>query len=329
RVLIHGLNGQVGYSTCAGGPQNVGVVNEGTISADVNAGTITVRGQPVLNRGQLLASVGTLRVIGLAENIGEASVAAGAHLDLDGTYTNNLALPVNGGTLTLNGDWYNGGELRLTNTTLNLDGTFGLGDLGTITRVGGAVRVTGLLNGAGGALALDANTGSWSMNGGTLRQLTLNASGGALLLGVSGTLDGVTLNSDLDVLNGTLSVNNGLVLNGLARLGHPSSGTIGTLYFAGSQALGGSGSVLFGNSGCNALRVTLGATTLTNRVLIHGLNGQVGYSTCAGGPQNVGVVNEGTISADVNAGTITVRAQPFINNGITNSLNGGRLVINP
>jgi hypothetical protein len=122
--------------------------------------------------GQLLAGPGTLRIIGLAGDVGTASVTSGGHLDLRGTFTNNLALPVNGGTLTLNGDWFNGGELRLTNSVLNLDGTFGLGDLGNIIRVGGSVRVTGLLNGAGGTLNLDATTGSWTMDGGTVRQLT-------------------------------------------------------------------------------------------------------------------------------------------------------------
>ena len=52
----------------------------------------------MLNPGQLLAGPGTLRVIGMMGNLGNASVSAGGHLDLDGTYTNNLALPVNGGT---------------------------------------------------------------------------------------------------------------------------------------------------------------------------------------------------------------------------------------
>jgi hypothetical protein len=329
RILIHGHSGQLPHSTCVGGPQNVGLVNEATISADGLNGTITIAGQPVRNVGQLLAGPGTLRVSGLTGDLGSAAVNTG-HLDLSGSYTNNLALAVNGGTLTLNGDWFNAGELRVTNSVLNLGGTFGLGDLGMITRVGGSVRVTGLLNGAGGTLPLDATTGNWSMNGGTLRQLTVNASGGALLLGTGsgGMLDAVTLNSDLDLQTGALNVTNGLVLNGVARLGNVA-GSAGSLNFFGSQAISGSGSVLFGNHGCNTLRLVLGGTILTNQVLIHGHSGQLTFSTCVGGPQNVGLVNEATISADVNLGTITLRAQPFINNGTTNSLNGGRLLLNP
>jgi hypothetical protein len=331
RLLIHGHSGQLPYSACVGGPQNVSLVNEAMIAADRSGGTIYMQAQSMRNLGQLLAGPGTLRIVGLVGDVGTASISAGGHLDLRGTFTNNLALPVNGGTLTLNGDWFNAGEVRLTNSVLNLDGTFGLGDLGNIIRSGGSVRVTGLLNGAGGTLNLDASTGNWTMDGGTLRQLTVNSADGAVLVATStaGMLDGVTLNCDLDVQAGSLNVTNGLVLNGLMRVGNPTNGFLGTVGFFGSQAISGSGSVLFGNHGCNSLRLILGGTTLTNRLLIHGHSGQLPFSGCIGGAQNVGLVNEATISADVNLGTITIRAQPFINNGITNSLNGGRLVINP
>src|SRR5688572_24507671 len=121
-------------------------------------------------------------------------------------------------------------------------------------------------------------------------------------------LDAVTLNSDLDMQTGALNVTNGLVLNGIARVGNVA-GSAGSLTFFGSQAISGSGSVLFGNHGCNTLRLALGGTTLTNQVLIHGHSGQLVHSTCVGGPQNVGLVNEATLSADVNLGTITIRAQ--------------------
>jgi hypothetical protein len=331
RLLIHGHSGQLPYSACVGGPQNVGLVNEATIAADRSGGTIIAQAQPMRNVGQLLAGPGTLRIVGLAGDLGSASVSAGGHLELGGAYTNSLALPVNGGTLTLNGDWFNASELRLTNSVLNLGGAFGLGDLGNIIRVGGSVRVTGLLNGAGGNLNLDATTGNWSMNGGTLRQLTVNSADGVLLIATAtaGMLDGVTLNCNLDAQAGSLNVTNGLVLNGLMRVGNPTNATAGSIGFLGSQAISGSGSVVFGNHGCNSLRLLQGGTILTNRLLIHGHSGQLPFSACVGGVQNVSLVNEATISADVNLGTITIRAQPFINNGVTNSLNGGRLVINP
>ena len=48
-----------------------------------------------------------------------------------------------------------------------------------------------------------------------------------------------------------------------------------------------------------------------------------------GGPQNVGLTNQGTITADVSGGTITIRAAPFTNSGTAGEANGGHLVINP
>jgi hypothetical protein len=305
------------------------VVNEGTIRADVSGGTINVRAQTTRNFGQLEAVGGTLVVSGLAGDVGNASVTGG-HLSVSGTYTNNLALPINGGTLTLDGNWFNAGELQLSNAVFNLDGTFGLEDLGLITRTGGTVQVTGLLDGAGGTLSLDNTTGSWVVNGGTLRNLVVATSDSAVLSATSGTLDQVTVNGRLDVLNGQVGVVNGLVLNGLARVGHPSNVSFwGQLAFTGSQVVSGSGEVVFGPTACNALRVQTGGTTLTNRLLIHGHSGTIGQSVnCVSSAANVGVVNEGTISADINGGTITIRAV-FTNNGVTNSVNGGRLRLNP
>jgi hypothetical protein len=101
------------YSTCVGGPQNIGFINEAMIAADRSGGIIIAQAQPMRNFGQLLAGPGTLRVIGLSGDLGSASVSSAGHLELNGTYTNNLALPVSGGTLTLNGDWFNAGELAL------------------------------------------------------------------------------------------------------------------------------------------------------------------------------------------------------------------------
>src|SRR5206468_10543252 len=100
RVLMHGHSGQIGQTTaCIGAPANVTFINEATIAADVSAGTITIRGQPVLNTGQLRAPAGTVRIDGVGGMIGDGSVSGSGHLDLDGSYTNNVALAVSGGTL--------------------------------------------------------------------------------------------------------------------------------------------------------------------------------------------------------------------------------------
>ena len=71
----------------------------------------------------------------------------------------------------------------------------------------------------------------------------------------SGTLNGVTVNGTLDVgnsVNGaSLTVVNGLTLNGTMLVGNPGNGWYGAVSFSGSQALGGNGTVVFGNGNPN------------------------------------------------------------------------------
>src|ERR1035438_10221948 len=55
---------------------------------------------------------------------------------------------------------------------------------------------------------------------------------------------------------------------------------------------------------------------------IEGQNGTIGYSSWWGGPANVSVINQGTISANVVNGTITINAQPFTNSGLVESPTG-------
>ena len=151
------------------------------------------------------------------------------------------------------------------------------------------------------------------------------ADGAALIIeGESSTLNGVMVNGILDVGNSVsgaaLTVTNGLVLNGTALMGNPTNSDYGAIFFAGTQALSGSGTVVFGdnaNTGYNALRLADGGTTLTigPGITVEGQNGTLGYSSGYGGPQNVSVINQGTISADVSSGTITLTPQSFTNQG--------------
>src|SRR5437763_4318973 len=50
RSTVRGQNGQIGYSPCWGGPVNVSVINQGTISSD-SGGQITVNARPLSNQG--------------------------------------------------------------------------------------------------------------------------------------------------------------------------------------------------------------------------------------------------------------------------------------
>ena len=150
-------------------------------------------------------------------------------------------------------------------------------------------------------------------------------------------LDGVAMSGTLDVGNidnsVILNVINGWTLtNGATVLvGSPTYQYWGHLDFAGSQTLGGSGTVVFGDqyNGCynNGLRVVNAGTTLTigPGITVHGQNGEVGFDGCWGGTQSVNVINQGSIACDVAGGVITVNGQSFVNQGVLAAANGGTL----
>ena len=146
----------------------------------------------------------------------------------------------------------NQGTLEATAGTLSLGATITSAGLGTVEAVGGTVNLTGTLV---GNLSLNATTGTWNLVGGTLIGGTLTESGGAELVIESGYLDGVTVDGTLDLSQGvpaSVTVYNGLVLNGTMLLGNANGATYGTINFGdGYNAAGsltGSGTVLFGAS---------------------------------------------------------------------------------
>lgn len=296
-VLIHGKNGQVSSHW------NSVLVNEGTISADTVGGTIEVGGA----------------IISYSE----------VHLNTDvGTVCNEGEInAVNGGTLALDQGWINSGTIIETGSTVELGGSFTPTSLGTFNRNGGTVNLTGILDNTNSTMALNAATGSWNLEGGTLKGGVLNESDGARLVvmgfgcdGRPNTLDGVTVNGDLDLsqysYGASLTVKNGLVLNGNAYLGDANGTTYGEMNFGeyghtGSQTLSGTANVVFGGRlpsvsydvHANGLynRAQGGTLTLGSEVTIHGKNGEILYYG-----SDSSLVNQGTISADSAGGTISV-----------------------
>jgi hypothetical protein len=282
-IMVRGQNGAIGDATDYGGSvANVGVVNNGTISADVSGGTILIDALPFVNAG--------------------------------------LAQALNGGTLTLENTWSNSGQLNVSaSSVLNLNGSFMGASLSGINRTNGTINLPGIVNNTGNTLVL---AGAWMLDGGTILNGTVVATNGAsLIVDGSGTFNGVTFNGTLDVGNtysgANLTVTNGLTLNGTVLMGNPANGSYGAIDFSGTQTLGGNGTAVFGDSGDNALRVLNGGTTLTlgPGITVRGQYGAIGFASPYGGAANVAVVNQGTISCDVNGGTIVVDAQPFSNQG--------------
>ena len=242
-----------------------------------------------------------------------------------------------GGTLKMDGaNWSNAGLITATAGTIQLGGTFGLTGGGTISSNGGLVDLTGTLNNAGSTLSLNATTGSWRLAGGTISGGTIATSGGAKLLATfSGTLDGVTVNGDLDLVSNSsflqARITNGLTLNGTAFVGTPSNIGYGSaLSFKGTQSLSGTGAVVFGYANFNTLRLEDAGSTLTigPGITVRGQSGVLGYSAGQwGGPSDVTVINQGTINADGTGGTVTISGQMLTNLG-TLKATTGTLAIN-
>jgi hypothetical protein len=240
-----------------------------------------------------------------------------------------------GSALNLGGTWTNGGTFTATNGSVGLGGAFVLGNLGNFDALGSALSLTGTLDNTNNTLVVDGAVGSWVLSGGTVLGGTVMTTNGGTLTVLSGTLDGVTVNGVLDLgssfWGANLTVLGGLVLNGTALVGSQGGGSPGygsSISFSGSQVLSGVGSVVFGvppQNYANALEQSSSGATLVigPGITVRGQSGVIGA-----GAANVSVVNQGTISADVNRGTITVAGSSFSNAGqLVESGSGGSISI--
>ena len=200
------------------------------------------------------------------------------------------------------------------------------------------VDIDGTLNNTGTTLSLSAMMGSWTLDGGTITGGTITASGGQQLNSASGTLDGVTLASNLMVSPGSnLSIVNGLTLNGAtvtlsggAGGWYPGSAS---LTFSGTQTLSGTGTVVFaGSNGGNSIVAQGGNNAWTAATLTIGSGITIdsgGYGGSIGGSYSQdSIINEGMIDADVAGQTITVgTSAPWTNSGRLEASNGGTLTL--
>ena len=133
-LTVRGGRGHIGKQISTGGAN--GVINQGTILADVAGQTLTI--DPTGNGGTF-------------SNQGTVTVVNGATLVLGSNWTNAAAITVTNSTLTLTDTWDNDGTLTANDSTVNLGGAFTLAELGTFNRTGGTVNLTGTLDNSGGA----------------------------------------------------------------------------------------------------------------------------------------------------------------------------------
>ncbi|MEO7319819.1 MAG: hypothetical protein ABIZ56_12590 [Chthoniobacteraceae bacterium] len=174
--------GSVGNQFFVGGTN--ALINQGLISADLDAGTLTLT-----SGGGSFTNEGTVEAIN------------GATLSIQAINWSNgpagMIRATGGSTLNFSGSYSNSGAVSLTDSTLNLQGTFTVGALGLggfSRNAASVVNIQGDLDNTGATLALNAATGDWNLAGGRIIGGNITQSGGARLLftitpaGISGDI---------------------------------------------------------------------------------------------------------------------------------------------
>ncbi len=298
-TIASGVTVQLG----AAGFINVGTAsldNFGTINgnAPANVATATVSGTNWVNHG-------------IIQGLGLTGVT------LAGSWTNATdgQILANVGTVNLTGNWSNSGTIGLSNGgTVDLGGTLTLGSLGIVNRTpttGGIINLTGTLELTGGTL--DASTGPWTLDGGTIVGGTVTDN--LLAAKTISTVQDVTLAGTLTLpaAGGGLVATVAIAGAGLTLAGGTVilSGNADDLAFTGTQTLEGTGTVsITGNGGITDAGagnvLTIGAD-----VTVHGGNSAV---------INVGTANLdnlGTINGDPpgNGHPLSITATNWVNHG--------------
>ena len=180
-------------------------------------------------------------------------------------------------------------------------------------------------------IALQA--GTYSLQGGTIKDATINATGGVLLFTDHGgnRLDAVTVNAALNLNHAggaRVRLQNGTTFTGGAHLGTPDS-SISVLAYEQTGIVAGTTVHMDGVAANNYLNIE-GSNTLTlgTTGIIRG-QGYVGAQFYVGGAN--GLINQGMISADLSGRTMQLvnGLGTFTNTGIAQAINGATLEIRP
>ena len=340
-VTISGGRGIITSGVFVGGAATI--VNQGTISADANAELITIRPSTFDNENVVEATGGGSLSITSATsfiNDGSVTISGGGTLTITASSWTNLAtktITATSSSLTLGGDWDNDGTITVTDSTVVLGGTFSTADIGTLTRSGGTVTLTGALdNSAAPPLTFNTASGSWNVNSATITGGIIqfgNGEGLNFQFNNSNFLDGVTINGAVDL---SASAARFRVLNGLT-LNTEIGGSPGSLTLSGSNSIiAFQGTQLFDNatvtfdavsSGSKFLAADVAGTVLTlgSGVTISGGRGIITSGVFVGGAATI--ISLAAISANVSAETITISPKTFDNQGTINLANGGTVTM--
>jgi|GEM_PF-268111 len=271
---------------------------------------------------------------GTVRAVSPSSTSSG--VDFAGGLVNHGVLEAESGTLKVtmtHQPWENHGTIRSTGGIVDLKGTFthdGFFDDGTSLL--DRIRITGTLDNGGGVLALDGGQSRVTLLGGTVRDSLIDVSNGgqlllgseAINLGVAGTLDGVTLNGDVDVAVGRLLfVKNGLEVNGVLTA-NASVSKQASIIFEGSQSLTGTGSVELEGQSSFYVNSASNAANLSDLIIETGVTvGGAGRFLSPFNNPNGRIINRGLIRSEgPTASTGLTIEQTLVNEGVIESVTG-------
>jgi hypothetical protein len=267
--------------------------------------------QPALNGTLTIAANATVRTLTGSGTVGRT----------DGTLVNNGLLVADADhSLTVTGDhWVNNGTLRVDGGSLLLGGTVATASLGTLVntgRLGARFMLTGTLDNTGATLALTPATGPLALDytarivGGTVSG---SGSNGIIVAVGTPTLDGVTLAGPALAVagSGVAQVVNGLTLNNATVTVGDTSSFTGTLQFAGTQTLAGTGELQLQTRG--TIKPASGTLTIAPGITVRAKSF---YATV--GDPNYPLVNQGTIVSDLTTQNFDVTGSTFDNPGKIN-----------
>ena len=182
-------------------------------------------------------------------------------------------------------------------------------------------HTTGTFTATGG---ISLAAGTYQLSGGTISNTAINLSGGNLAFTSSAGIlsNGTILNGDLNLSanNSSVRLFTGADFTGVANL----TGTSTALAYQETRTITGKTINLDGSGAKVAID---GTTTLTlgAGTLVRG-RGNLGQAAFVGGTN--GLVNQGTIRADLTGQTLTLSTNTFSNTatGLVAATNGGRLI---
>jgi len=306
--VVFADGGRVGVTIPVGSTFTIGpdIVFE-TSGADVE-----FNGTTLVNQGVIRAAPGDRAEIEVTEILNSGTLQTAGRMILGRRDDSGLATWRNEGTIVVQA----GGQLTL-------NGQFTPDDLGTVVDEGAqAVYLSGTLDLSGRTLDLESlQLGvPLTMYEGAIKGGRLTTTGDASLGFVSsnnaGLFDGVTLDMDLEIPNGSgLRFINDLILNDCTITVWEGA------RFVGSQTLGGQGVILAPNRPATAATITIGGDSLTIGEGITIRNGTQPYSELTVAFSE----NHGTIIAEAPNTKVNIAGDYWANRGVLR-VDGGSLV---